>query len=319
MKFGFPKTKRSARVVLEVEDLALTAGDRILIEQGSFVLERGRRMAIIGPNGAGKTTLIETLIGKREAVGGTIKTGHNVDIAFFSQHADDLPAQATVLEAMTAGNALTTTECRTVLGRFLFPGSEVEKRVDVLSGGERRRLLLAKMVATGANVLVLDEPTNHLDVEAREALEEALEAFEGTVLMVSHDRALIDAVADETLSVEDGTLVRREGDYNDFLSAITTANAKPIKKKVAAAAKQPRAVSKATPEQKRARQIEVEIASKERTITALEAELTDASVRADHTLFVQTAKAHSQRQEELSSLMRQWEDAELAANRSVSG
>ena len=318
MKFGFPKTAKTGRVVLEVEDLKVKAGERVLIEHGSFVLERGRRMAVIGPNGAGKTTLIETLIGQNEAAAGTIKTGYNVEIAFFSQHADDLPARATVLEAMSAGNSLGTTDCRTLLGRFLFPGSEVEKKVEVLSGGERRRLLLARMVATGANLLVLDEPTNHLDVEAREALEEALDAYDGTVLLISHDRALIDAVADETLSVEHGTLVRREGDYNDFVDATINAPITKAVKKVESAPK-PKSRPKSTPEQKLVRELEAQISAKEQTIAALEAELADASVRADHQLFGQTAKAHSQRQEELKALMREWEAAETAAAQAVSG
>ncbi len=207
----------------------------------------------------------------------------------------------------------------TMIGRFLFSGAEVEKKVEVLSGGERRRLLLAKMVATGANVLVLDEPTNHLDVEAREALEDALDAFDGTILLVSHDRALIDAVADETLSVEQGTLVRRDGDYNDFVAATAGGvHTKTIKKSTPSLSKQ-KSAPKVTPEQRRVREIEAEISAKEDTIAALETELADASVRADHQLFILTAKAHSQRQEELKALMRQWEAAETAALNTVSG
>jgi ATP-binding cassette subfamily F protein 3 len=322
LKFGFPKTVKPSRDVLEVKDLTLTAGDRTLFEDGSFVLERGRRMAVIGPNGAGKTSLIETLIGERQPAKGSIKHGYNAEIAYFSQHADDLPANATVLEAMSNGSPLGTTDCRTLLGRFMFPGSEVEKKVEVLSGGERRRLLLAKMVATGANVLVLDEPTNHLDVEACEALEAALDAYDGAILMVSHDRALIDAIAEETLSIEDGTLVRRDGDYEDFLAATDGGvREKTVKKTTAQAAKPKKAKgpTKLTPEQQRVRELEAEVAAKEETIAALEAELADASVRADHQLFGQTAKAHSQRQEELRQLMKEWEAAEIAAASSVSG
>ena len=322
LKFGFPKTVKPSRDVLEVKDLTLTAGDRTLFEDGSFVLERGKRMAVIGPNGAGKTSLIETLIGERPAAKGSIKLGYNAEIAYFSQHADDLPANATVLEAMSNGSPLGTTDCRTMLGRFMFPGSEVEKKVEVLSGGERRRLLLAKMVATGANVLVLDEPTNHLDVEACEALEAALDAYDGAILMVSHDRALIDAIAEETLSIEGGTLVRRDGDYEDFLAATGGGvREKTVTKTNASAAKpkKPKGPTKLTPQQQRVRELEAEVAAKEETIAALEAELADASVRANHQLFGQTAKAHSQRQEELRQLMKEWEAAEIAAASSVSG
>ncbi|MEY4225277.1 MAG: hypothetical protein RL190_34 [Actinomycetota bacterium] len=318
LAFGFPKTQKPSRDVIEARGLTLTAGDRVLFEQGSFVLERGRAMAVIGPNGAGKTTLVETLVGDRVPAAGSVKLGHNVDVAYFSQHADDLPMRATVLEALSAGSELGTSECRTLLGRFMFSGSEVEKKVEVLSGGERKRLLLARLVASGANVLVLDEPTNHLDVEACEALEAALDAYEGAILLVSHDRALIDALADETLSIEGGTLVRRDGDYEDFLAA-TDGGVREKTVKKAAPAPKPRRTPKTTPEMRRAKELAAEVSAKEDAIAQLEEELADASVRADHQLFAQTAKAHSQRQEELRLLMREWEEAEAAAMRSANG
>ncbi len=318
LAFGFPKTQKPSRDVIEARDLTLTAGDRVLFEHGSFVLERGRTMAVIGPNGAGKTTLVDSLVGDRHPTAGTVKLGHNVDVAYFSQHADDLPTRATVLEALSAGSELGTSECRTLLGRFMFSGAEVEKKVEVLSGGERKRLLLARLGASGANVLVMDEPTNHLDVEACEALEAALDAYEGAILLVSHDRALIDALADETLSIEDGTLVRRDGDYEDFLSA-TDGGVREKTVKKAAPAPRPKRTPKTTPEMRRAKELAAEVSAKEDAITQLEAELADASVRTDHQLFAQTAKAHSQRQEELRLLMREWEEAEAAAMRSANG
>jgi ATP-binding cassette subfamily F protein 3 len=319
MRFGFPKTAKPGRVVLEAEDLRVEAGDRLLVDHGAFALERGRRMAVIGPNGAGKTTLVETLLGQRPAAGGRVKTGHNVEVAYFSQHADELPERATVLEAMSAGSPLGTTDCRTLLGCFLFTGADVEKRIEVLSGGERKRVELAKLVASGANVLVLDEPTNHLDVEAREALETALDAYDGTILLVSHDRALIDAVADETLSIEGGTLVRRDGDYNDYLAATAGGVREKTVVKARPKADKPPRRRQPTAEERRVRELEAEIAAKEDSIAALEAELADASVRADHQLLSQTARAHSQRQEELQQLLREWEEAATAAQAASSG
>ena len=133
-----------------------------------------------------------------------------------------MPEHLSVVDAMTraTGGHLNSTQSRTILGNFLFTQEEVDRKVGVLSGGERRRLALAALVAGGANLLVLDEPTNHLDVEAREALEEALDAYEGTVLLVSHDRALIDAVATHTASIENRRIVLRHGDYNDYLEAV---------------------------------------------------------------------------------------------------
>ncbi len=197
---------------------------------------------VIGPNGAGKTTLVETLLALRPPVSGRIKLGHNVTTGYFSQHIAEMPEHLSVVDAMTraTGGYLNSTQSRTILGNFLFTQEEVDRKVGVLSGGERRRLALAALVAGGANFLVLDEPTNHLDIEAREALEEALDAYDGTVLLVSHDRALIDAVATHTASLEDRRIVLRHGDYNDFLEAVSErpAPAKPAK---AAGRKQPQA------------------------------------------------------------------------------
>ena len=166
-------------------------------------------MALIGPNGAGKTTLLETLLGRRDPAAGKVRFGHGVEPAYFSQHEVELDERGSVLEATMAATGLRRTDAQSLLGRFLFSGWDAhEKPVAVLSGGERRRLALALVVASGANFLVLDEPTNHLDVESREALEAALEAFPGTVLLVTHDRALLDAVSGRVLAIEDGASPR---------------------------------------------------------------------------------------------------------------
>ncbi len=225
LSFGFPKTVRPGRLLLEVEELELSAGDKKLVRHGDFALERGARCAVIGPNGAGKTTLVDTLLGRRSPDAGRVKVGHNVQAAYYTQHGEEFSDRSTVLEAMLAGLAINQQQGRTILGRFLFPGDLVEKKVGVLSGGERRRLSLARLVATGANLLVLDEPTNHLDVESREALEDALNAYDGTILFVSHDRALIDGVATETLALEDQRLTLRPGDYNDYVRAVESRRA----------------------------------------------------------------------------------------------
>ena len=175
------------------------------------MLERGEHVALVGPNGSGKTTLLETLLGWRESDEGRVKLGHGVVPAYFSQHEAELPDHGSILDVATAATGLPRPQAQNLLGRFLFSGWEThEKQVSVLSGGERRRLALALVVASGANLLVLDEPTNHLDLESREALEAALEAFPGTVLLVSHDRAVLDAVPDRIVAVEhlDPALVR---------------------------------------------------------------------------------------------------------------
>ena len=192
-----------------------------MLEHAELWLERGEHVSLVGPNGSGKTTLIDTLAGRRELAAGRLSTGHNVQIGYLSQHADELgvggEAGQSVLSAAQRATGLTPGKARALLGRFLFSGEEAEKPLDGLSGGERRRLSLAILVQSGANVLILDEPTNHLDIESREALEDALRAFEGAVLLVSHDRALLDAVGTRTIAVEEGTLHSYAGGWPEYV------------------------------------------------------------------------------------------------------
>src|SRR5215208_447392 len=215
--FEFFDPPRSGRTVVEAEGVLLQIGERVLLRDASFALERGEHVALVGPNGAGKTTLLESLLDRREAQGGRLRLGHGVLPAYFSQQEVELDERMTVLESTQKATGLQRPQAQQLLGRFLFSGwDEHEKSISVLSGGERRRLALAHVVASGANFLVLDEPTNHLDVESREALEAALEAFPGTLLLVSHDRALVDAVAHRTIALEDRSLNSYDGGWAEF-------------------------------------------------------------------------------------------------------
>jgi ATP-binding cassette subfamily F protein 3 len=319
LAFGFPKTVRPGRDVLEVAHAKVEAGEKLLVRDGTFAIERGQRVALIGPNGAGKTSLVESLLGVRRIAAGKVKLGHNVAVAYFTQHEEELPANSTVLEAMTSATPLNQNQARTLLGRFLFSGEVVERKVAVLSGGERRRLSLAKLVASGANFLVLDEPTNHLDIESREALEDAIDAYDGTVLFVSHDRALIDAVATHTLALEHQALTLRIGDYNDYVAAREQAAAPPPPPKPAAAKPKPapkpepkaaRPAPAARPPQRVQRKLadlEAKIADREQEIGRLESELADPAVIADYELLATVAEKHRATQEELAWLYREWE------------
>jgi ATP-binding cassette, subfamily F, member 3 len=219
LRFQFKAPERSGRVVFELLGGRIEAGQRVLLEDAEFWLERGEHVSLVGPNGAGKTTLIETLAGLDEPAAGKLRTGHNVKLGYLSQHGDELSAGTarTVLEAVQRATGLTPNKARALMGRFLFSGDEAEKPLDELSGGERRRLSLAILVSSGANVLILDEPTNHLDLDSREALEEALAAFEGSVLLVSHDRALLDAVGTRTVALEGGSLRSYLGGWADYV------------------------------------------------------------------------------------------------------
>ena len=210
--FEFLKPARSGRMVVEAEGFDLAAGSKRLLENAELVLERGEHVALIGPNGSGKSTLLEAIVGGRLG-----RIGHGVEVAYFSQHEVELDERGSVLECAMGATGLQRSQAQALLGRFLFSGwDDHDKPVVALSGGERRRLALALVVASGANFLVLDEPTNHLDLESREALEAALEAFPGTVLLVSHDRAVLDAVAERIVAVEDGRLRSYDGGWADY-------------------------------------------------------------------------------------------------------
>jgi ATP-binding cassette, subfamily F, member 3 len=297
--FEFLKPARSGRDVAVVEDLSLRAGDKELLQHASFAIERGEHVALVGPNGSGKTTLLETLLGQREPNGGKLRLGHGVEAAYFSQHEAELDERGSVLDAAMSGTGLKRPEAQNLLGRFLFSGwDEHEKRVSVLSCGERRRLALAIAVASGANFLVLDEPTNHLDLESREALEAALEAFPGTVLLVSHDRALLDAVADRMLAVEDRAIASYPGGWADYVRA-QEADAAPAAPPPKEKREKPKRPAKAKPSALEL--VEGEVERAEARVAELEQKL--AADWGDAGLLA----AHKAAREDLEALLKRWE------------
>jgi len=301
--FEFLKPPRSGRTVLEAEELRVAIGDRVLLDGATFAIERGEHVALVGPNGSGKTTLLETILEKRESRGGSARLGHGVIPAYFSQQEMELDTRGSVLQCVQRATGLQRPDAQNLLGRFLFSGwAEHEKPVVALSGGERRRLALALVVASGANFLVVDEPTNHLDLESREALEAALEAFPGTVLLVSHDRALLDAVAQRTLAIEDGRLNSYDGGWAEYVRAreARAEPSPPLPPKPAKTAK-PRAPRKPAPSE--LERIEAQIAERESTVANLERQLSkDWS-------DVETLAAHRQARDELRALLERWETA----------
>src|SRR3954449_12490170 len=279
--FAFKPPERSGRVVFEIEDGRLQIGERVLLEDFELWLERAEHVSLVGPNGSGKSTLISALAGERELDGGKLRRGHNVKLGVLSQHADEVGQGRTVLEACQRATGLTPNNARALLGRFLFSGEEAEKPLDGLSGGERQRLSLAILVHSGANVLILDEPTNHLDLERREALEDALQHLQGALLLISHDRALLDAVGTRTVAVEERTLHSYVGGWPEYLrvreeraeAQRTAKRAKPAAAK--ATPPPPPPVAKSKNEQARAKRLEKEIEAAESALAALESELAD--------------------------------------------
>jgi ATP-binding cassette subfamily F protein 3 len=307
--------------VLELEDGRLEVPGRTLLRGGELWLERGEHVSLVGPNGAGKTTLIEALAGRRPLDGGRLRTGHNVAIGYLSQHADELGARGTALEATQRATGLTPNKARALLGRFLFSGAEAEKPLDGLSGGERRRLSLAILVASGANVLILDEPTNHLDLDAREALEDALGAFKGAVLLVSHDRALLDAVGARTFAFEDGALRSYEGGWAEYVrvreerreaqaSAVTAARQE-RRRAAAKPARNGRAASKGPSKNQQARiaDLEREVERAEAALAAIEDELADPAMWSSPSRTERSTARHTAAREAVAEAYARWEQA----------
>ena len=219
LAFDFGGVERSGRVVFELADGEVQVGDppRTLVEHAELWLERGEHVSFVGRNGAGKTTLIEALAGLRPLASGRLSRGHNVTIGYLSQHTDELGGEGSVVQVVQRAAGLTPGRARALLGRFLFSGEDADKPLAALSGGERRRLSLAILVSGNANVLILDEPTNHLDIESREALEDALQAFKGSLLLVTHDRALLDAVGTRTIALENRRLRSYAGGWAEYV------------------------------------------------------------------------------------------------------
>ena len=218
--FHFPAAARSGREVVTIRDLTHGYNDNILFLDANLQIERGERIAILGPNGAGKSTLLRLITGREKPDGGSVKLGeHNVRPAYFEQNqAEALDLDKTILATIQDEVPLwKTEEVRSLLGRFLFGGDSVFKKVESLSGGEKARLALAKMLLGANNFLILDEPTNHLDIPAKETLEDALKKFDGTVVVISHDRYFISQIATKIVEIRDGQLVVYHGNYNYYL------------------------------------------------------------------------------------------------------
>ena len=225
LRFRFPEPPRCGLDVLRCDDVTHGYGDRTLFEGASFDLRRRDRVAILGANGAGKSTLLRVLAGREDPRKGTAEFGSaNVAASYFAQNqADAMDLSKTVMrtieDASATGAERSYNELRALLGQFLFKGDDVEKKLEALSGGEKARVALCSMMLTPSNVLFLDEPTNHLDIPAKETLEDALRHFDGTVVVVSHDRYFVSQVANTIFTIEENELKRFDGDYAAYMDA----------------------------------------------------------------------------------------------------
>lgn len=214
--FMFHKPEECAQRVAELEDVSVSFGNHTIFEHLSLLVRKGDGVAIVGPNGAGKTTLLKLMLGELQSPTGNIKIGSRVKIGYYSQQHEGLTPSNTVFDEILSSFGLNDEQARHCLGSFLFKGDDIYKLVSDLSGGEKSRLALLKLILTGANFLVMDEPTNHLDIPAKEAIEEAMMAFPGTFIVVSHDRYFLDKVTNFTCELENGHLTEYNGNYSYY-------------------------------------------------------------------------------------------------------
>jgi ATP-binding cassette subfamily F protein 3 len=322
-RMHFGEVRRSGDVVLQVEDLS-KAYDRPLFSGLSLTLERGRRLGIMGPNGSGKTTLLRILLGDERPDTGTVQRGAQVEFGYYDQHLKSLPEEKPVIRAIWPESDPDATEqgMRNLLGRFGLVGEQVYQRVGDLSGGECSRAALARLVAQGVNVLVLDEPTNHLDLWACDALEQALLEFEGTVIVVSHDRYFLNHVVDQLIVLEgDGRSQLIHGNYDTYVMMRAQQEAaKSEKAKSDGAAKASQAASstrQAPTKQKRKRrfpyrkveELEADIAADETRLRELEQLLASAELYRDGERVKQTMRGFEETKARLQQLYEHWEEA----------
>jgi len=323
MRLRLSSGPRSGREVVWLDDVSMVYDDKEVLRIDHLQVSRGERVGIIGPNGSGKSTLIRIMAGLQTPTSGRVSYGKDVVIAHFSQELRDLNPDLTVMEELLQVSDLSFFELHRHLALFLFRGDDVHKKVGVLSGGERNRLTLAKLVLCEANLLLLDEPTNHLDIPSREVVESALQEYPGTLVFVSHDRFFVNRLAKRIWHLVDGRLQDFVGTYEEFRAAqqVQTSEPEPSKKRAKRAASDEEAMRRRQAlrrAQAELEELEQAIAEAEKQKQSLEETLADTALYADGKKAKQTAQAHREIVARLEMLYEQWErQASVVADNAV--
>lgn len=321
MNISFPVSQTPGKVVIESENVSKSYGEKKILEHISLLVERGSKIAFVGQNGQGKSTFIKALVNEIEYQG-TIKLGHNVQLGYFAQNqAEYLDGEKTLLDTMfDAANDTNRSKVRDMLGAFLFSGDEVEKKVKVLSGGERNRLALCRLLLQPINVLLMDEPTNHLDIKSKNVLKSALQKYEGTLLLVSHDRDFLQGMANVVYEFKDKKIKEYLGDINFFLEQRNAQNMREFETKTEAKSEtvnpKPQAKSLSFEDQKKQKSLQNKLSKIETQIQDLEKEIKKADEKLA-TQFeeisgnVQFFSEYESKKTKLAQLLEDWENAQI--------
>ncbi|CAM3682208.1 ABC-F family ATP-binding cassette domain-containing protein [Flavobacterium gelidilacus] len=314
MNISFPVSQVPGRVVIEAENVTKAYGDKTILKDISLLVERGSKIAFVGQNGQGKSTFIKAIVNEFKYEG-TIKLGHNVQLGYFAQNqAEYLDGEITLLRTMEdAATDTNRAKVRDMLGSFLFGGDDVEKKVKVLSGGERNRLALCKLLLQPINVLVMDEPTNHLDIKSKNVLKAALQKFEGTLLLVSHDRDFLQGMSNLVYEFKDQKIKEYLGDINYFLEQRNMENMREVEKKDVAKKEEPKTNNKVSYEdQKKGKSLQNRLSKIESQIKELEINIQkdDKELASNYNKLIENAAffmAYEKKKKELDKLLEDWE------------